>query len=254
LGDPDQGSEIASAREYDEATKAVRLSELFSAVVGHDLRNPLASIMASAQLMLVRGANPADQAPLLRILSSTERMARMIDQLLDVTRIRAGGGIPCDPMPMDLAEIADEVIAELRSAHPAREITFEAHGSLAGTWDSDRLAQLLSNLVSNAVQHGSPDSAVRVCADGTRGDWVALCVSNAGAIPTALVSSLFEPFRGSEHKREHASGLGLGLYIAKQIALVHGGLIDVVTADPQRTTFTVTLPRVSMKGSEDGHG
>ena len=236
------GAAITNARLYDEATRAVRLNELFAGVVGHDLRNPLASIMAATELIVARGANPADAKPLQRILSSTERMARLIDQLLDFTRIRSGGGIPSDPHPMDFATVAEQVIDELRSTHPDRTIAFETKGSLTGTWDADRLAQLLSNLVSNAVQHGDCNAPVLVRADGTRSESIGFAVSNTGGIPQDLVATLFEPFRGMEHKRDRASGLGLGLYIAQQIAVVHDGKIEVVTT-PQRTTFTVTLPR-----------
>jgi signal transduction histidine kinase/DNA-binding response OmpR family regulator len=245
------GVAIANARLYDESTRAVRLNELFSGVVGHDLRNPLASIIATAQLLIGRGAGGPDGQALRRILSSGQRMARMIDQLLDFTRVRAGGGIPADPQPMDFATVAHEVIDELRDAYPGHEIVVDKRGALTGTWDADRLAQLLSNLVSNAVQHGRRDAPVRIDADGTTGDAITLAISNAGAIPPDLVPVVFEPFRGGQHRRDRMSGLGLGLYIAQQIALVHGGTIELMTADPQRTTFTVTLPRLNQRIRSD---
>jgi signal transduction histidine kinase/DNA-binding response OmpR family regulator len=244
------GVAIANARLYDEATKSVRLNELFSGVVGHDLRNPLASIMTATQLLLARGAAGDSGPALQRILSSAERMARMIDQLLDFTRVRAGGGLPSDPRPMDLAAVAHEVIGELQVAHPEREITFAAMGSLVGAWDADRVAQLLSNLVSNAIEHGLPDKPVVIEADGTDPESIAVMVSNAGAIPPEIAPVVFEPFRGMQHRRERKSGLGLGLYIAQQIALVHGGTIELIASDPLRTTFAVTLPRANQKASQ----
>jgi signal transduction histidine kinase/DNA-binding response OmpR family regulator len=244
------GVAIANARLYDEATKAVRLNELFSGVVGHDLRNPLASIMATSQLLLARGEAGDSGLALRRILSTTERMARMIDQLLDFTRIRAGGGLPSDPQPMDFAAVAHEVISELQVAHPEREITFAAEGSLLGAWDADRLTQLLSNLVSNAIEHGRPDKPVVIQADGTAPESIAVMVSNAGAVPPEIAPVVFEPFRGMRHRRTQKSGLGLGLYIAQQIALVHGGAIELLASDPQRTTFAVTLPRANRKASQ----
>lgn len=241
------GVAIANARRYDQATKAVRLNELFSGVVGHDLRNPLASIMAATQLLLIRGAAGDNHQALQRILSSAERMARMIDQLLDFTRIRAGGGLPSDPQPMDFAAVVHEVVSELQVAHPEREITFAEMGSLLGAWDADRIAQLLSNLVSNAIEHGHPDTPVVIEADGTAPESIAVTVSNAGAIPPEIAPVVFEPFRGQQHRRSRGSGLGLGLYIAQQIALVHGGTIELVASDPQRTRFAVTLPRANQR-------
>jgi signal transduction histidine kinase/DNA-binding response OmpR family regulator len=244
------GVAIANSRLYAEATKAVHLNELFAGVVGHDLRNPLAAIMAATQLLLARDEVGSGGPALQRILASTERMARMIDQLLDFTRVRAGGGIPSDPQPMDFAVVAHEVVGELQDAHPDSDIVFETKGTLAGTWDPDRLAQLVSNLVSNAIEHGRRDIPVLIEADGTRADVIMLRVSNAGAIPVEILPVVFEPFRGRQHKRDKKSGLGLGLYIAQQIALVHGGTIELVTSDLQRTTFAVTLPRTNKKASQ----
>jgi signal transduction histidine kinase len=226
---------------------------MFSGVVGHDLRNPLAAIMATSQMLLTLGPSEADVKPLQRIVASSERMARMIDQLLDFTRIRAGGGMPSDPQPMNWADVAHEVIEESRVAHPHREIVFDADGDLTGTWDGDRLAQVLSNLIANAVEHGASDTAaaIHVTANGTREDALVVTVSNAGPIRAELVPILFEPFRGTDYKRARGSGLGLGLYIAQQIVLVHGGTIDVVTTGPTRTTFAVTLPRSNKRLSPD---
>ncbi len=239
------GVAIGNARLYDEAMRAVRLNDMFAGVVGHDLRNPLSSIMSAAQLMLMRGARESDRRPLERIVASSERMARMIDQLLDFTRIRAGGGIPCDRQQTEFAPVARQVIQELRDSHPDRDIRFEERGNLSGFWDPDRLGQLLSNLVSNAIQHGNKAAPVSIDADGVREDVLIVRVSNDGAIAESLVAVIFEPFRGTTYKRHHNAGLGLGLHIAQQIAVVHEGTLELVTSDHGRTMFVLTLPRSS---------
>jgi signal transduction histidine kinase len=207
--------------------------------------------MATTQLLLARRATPADAELLHRMLSSTQRMARMIDQLLDFTRVRAGGGMPSDPRSFDLTIVIGDVLGEIRISHPRSELVFEQRGSLVGTWDADRLAQLVSNLVSNAVQHGTPNTPVSILADGSHAEQVTLRVSNEGAIPEALAPVVFEPFRGTDYQRDRAAGLGLGLYIAQQIAMVHRGTIELVASDPRRTTFLVTLPRTTSEPSHD---
>lgn len=238
------GTAMSNARLYDDAIAAVRMNETFSAIVGHDLRNPLAAIVATAHLMMARQRDAADVRSLRRILSSSDRMARMIDELLDFTRVRAGGGMPSDPQPMDLETLCKQVIYEIGVANPDAEITFDTRGSLTGVWDEDRLGQLLSNLISNAVHHGS-DKRVEIVADGTVSDTVRVTVANTGAIPQELAANIFEPFRSKRYRHTRASGLGLGLYIARQIALVHGGDIELGESQSNETSFTMTLPRHS---------
>jgi signal transduction histidine kinase len=184
-------------------------------------------------------------------------MERMIAQLLDITRIRVGGGIPLDLQPVDLADLGRRVIGELERAHPDCTIQLEVLGDVAGSWDRDRLAQLVSNLVGNACQHGLPDAPVQVRADGSQPHRVQLEVRNDGVIPPELLPGIFDAFhvrssrRGS---REGASGLGLGLYITQQIAVAHGGSIAAESDELQGTRFTVELPRHPPKDSEPVFG
>lgn len=231
-------------RLIEQLSQTVRLNELFAGVVGHDLRNPLSAIMNTAQLAMRREEGERLHKPLSRILSAGERMTRMIEQLLDFTRARAGGGIPVDPQEMNLGELARRVLGELEDGNPERTLAIEMVGDLEGLWDPDRLAQVISNLAGNAIQHGTPEIGVTVSFDGRDPATVEMRISNAGIVRPDALPILFEPFRGTELRRERAKGLGLGLYITQQVVLAHGGSIAVVSApDEGTTTFTVVLPR-----------
>jgi signal transduction histidine kinase len=175
-------------------------------------------------------------------------MARMIAQLLDFTRARLGPGIPLNPQPCDLREVCANVVGEIDAEHPNR-LHLEAEGELTGQWDSDRLAQMFSNLFANAVDHGSQADPVRIrlCReDGA----VRVQVSNRGEpIPAPLQATIFEPFRrGSRERTGQSRGLGLGLYITREIVRSHGGTIDLQSG-PEETVFTVKLP-VTQQRSE----
>jgi signal transduction histidine kinase len=228
--------ELQASREED-----ARLRERFNAVLGHDLRNPLSAILMGAST-LQRGVLPAAEAKTVtRIQSSAERMGRMIDQLLDLTRVRSGGGIPVDPEPLDLAEVTRQVVDELEMANPQRTLHVDVQSEASGEWDPDRLAQVVSNLVGNAIHHGPTDQPVAVCVSGSAEE-VMLAVHNTGEpIPGEFLPVMFDPFSRAEGNSR--SGLGLGLFITQQIVLAHRGSIEVVSTAAEGTTFTVTLPR-----------
>lgn len=239
------------ARERDqliaELNRTVRLGEMFVGILGHDLRNPLNSIVMATHLLMSSGMEKGSKTAS-RILSNADRMARMIDQLLDVTRIRLGQGLPLEPRPVDLAEVCRSVVEELELANPSREIRLETSGNTVGTWDADRLGQMISNLVSNALQHGVADTPIDVRIDGTTApDTARLEVLNRGVIPQEILPVLFEPFRatGESRTQRGSSGLGLGLYIAQQIAMAHGGLIEVQSSETEAGTRSVVeIPRI----------
>jgi signal transduction histidine kinase len=244
--------------------RTVRFHEMFTGVLGHDLRNPLAAIMTAGHVALMRDESGKLAKPLSRVMRSSERMARMIDQLLDFTRARVGSGIPVRRAPVDLVGTLQHVIDEIDVANPDRTLRFTHDGDANGAWDADRLAQAFSNLVANAVQHGDVPSAaassgadaaaqaangaqaiVDVRLDGTLADHVVVTVHNAGAVPAALVPRMFEPLARSEARhREGSRGLGLGLFITHEIVKAHGGTIALKSDPAHGTTFTVTLPRV----------
>ncbi|XXF77732.1 PAS domain-containing protein [Myxococcaceae bacterium GXIMD 01537] len=222
--------------------RAISFREQLLAVLGHDLRNPLNAINASAfQLSRTEDLDERDARAVERIRRSAGRMARMIDDILDFARSRLGGGIPVVRRPLDMAEACRTVLEELQVSHPERQLLFEAHGDTRGTWDPDRVAQVLGNLVGNALQHGRPDTPIRTTVRGEGPD-VVLEVQNQGEPITAeLQPRLFDPFKGAQ-RPPGSKSLGLGLYIVQQLARAHGGDVAVRSTE-EGTTFTVRWPR-----------
>lgn len=222
-----------------------RTSDQFLAVLGHDLRNPLGAISMSAGLISRRADHSNTKAASL-ILTSAERMKRMVDDLLDLTRTRLGSGIPIAPEPMDLKLLCQEVVAELEAFHPDCPMDFQADGNLRGSWDRDRLAQVLSNLVGNALQYGARERPIGVVVRG-EGEEVVIEVHNEGRpIPPAMLANIFEPMVREAGRREsdkRSRSLGLGLHIAREIVLAHGGTVSVESTGSDGTTFSVRLPR-----------
>jgi signal transduction histidine kinase len=229
-------------RHEEEARLAGHFRERFIGILGHDLRSPLTAIVASAGLLLRQRDLPqASLAAAARITSSAERMARMISDLLDFTQARLGGGLAVVRKPCDLREVAQAVIDEVKAANPGCKISLGAQGNTAGQFDPDRVAQLLSNLLQNALQYCSPGEPVEVAMRGSDGS-VEIAVSNSGAaISAAERALLFDPFRRGRQSSEHR-GLGLGLFIVQQIARAHGGDVGVESAEG-RTTFGALLQR-----------
>ncbi|HEX8111214.1 MAG TPA: PAS domain-containing protein [Kofleriaceae bacterium] len=248
------GSHLASLASRFAALAAleqtVRYSELFTGVLAHDLRNPLGAITTAAHLVLMRQEGEGDRSakPLSRIVASGQRMERMIDQLLDFTRARVGGGIEILVRDANLADLCSQAIGEIELVYPDRSIQRSFVGDQGGTWDPDRLLQIISNLVANACQHGRPGSAVTVRLDGRQPDAIVAEVHNLGTIPEALQPTLFDPFRGTRHRRDHSRGLGLGLFIVKELVRAHGGTVEVKSAEPEGTTFTIRMPRRAVAG------
>jgi PAS domain S-box-containing protein len=232
---------FAAVRELEET---VHFNEIFTGMLGHDLRNPLGAIMAAAQIAERRSEGEQLKRPLSRILSSGGRMAKMIDQLLDFTRVRVGDGIPIDARGVDVVPILKQVMDEVGLAHPDWQIRLEHQGGdTLGVWDADRISQIFSNLVANAVQHGVLEQGVTVRVDGNDPGNVSVQVHNRGTIPPGILPHLFEPMAGGDRRREKSRGLGLGLYISREILKAHGGTIRVETGSDAGTTFAVVLPR-----------
>ncbi len=229
-----------------ERAREAEFRERFLGILGHDLRTPLSAITFSAQSLLTP-AFPDDARirGLQRIVRSADRMARMIRDLLDFTRARQGGGIPVTLLPGDLGAICRQVVDEVRLTHADRIVALHAAGATGGRWDHDRIAQVVQNLVVNALQHSPAHTPVGVSVDGA-GDRVLLVVANEGPpIPPELLADLWNPFRRgvSAEGARPSEGLGLGLYIAHEIVSAHQGRIDVESDEARGTTFRVELPR-----------
>ncbi len=221
---------------------------LLLGVLGHDMRTPLGAARMSAQYLLqTEGLDKDQMKAAVRIVNSTGRMRAMVDDLLDFTKTALGVKLPISPAPLDIGEVCAEVIAEVGAMHPGRLIEFERIGDLKGCWDSARISQLVANLVSNAVQHGDARFPVTVTARG-EADAVSLRVHNFGSLvsPEAR-ATLFDPLKQSSQagmdRHTGSSGLGLGLYIAKEIATAHGGSIEVSSTEQDGTSFEARLSR-----------
>jgi signal transduction histidine kinase len=235
--------QIAIAVDRDASE---RFRELFIGILGHDLRNPLNAVLM-AQHLLLETAPEAEKRLLLRLGSSAKRMERMITQLLDFTRARSGGGIALSREASDLGLICAQTVEELKTSNPQRRIEMTFAGDARGHWDTDRMAQVFSNLIANAVAYGSRDTAVEIGLTASASE-VVCTVRNFGLpIPVELVPYLFDPFRRAHHaKAASAQGLGLGLFICQQIVAAHGGKTVVESSEAKGTLFTVTLPKRSV--------
>jgi signal transduction histidine kinase len=230
------------AAELHDRTETLRLNEMFSALLAHDLRSPLSAIIGSAHILRRRSSDAATLETAARILASGTRMARMIEDMLDLARARLGGGIMIKREPADLHALVERVVREHQAAAPTRLIEYGAKGDCTGQWDPERIAQVASNLIGNALKHGDSNGGIEVYLDGTVSDRVALCVKNVGTIPAHMVAHLFDPFRG-QRQAGRAEGLGLGLYIVSQIVQAHEGSVDVETGRDGMTVFRVRIPR-----------
>jgi two-component system sensor histidine kinase/response regulator len=243
-----QQSEIIRAKDH-AATEAKTLAalakerehtkDLFIGVLTHDLRNPLSSIVMASRLLMEAEDIPAHHLrTIARIASSGARMGKLIDDIGDFAQGHLGGGIPVNPEAGDLGDISHSTVSELELVFPGRTIAVQCSGNCGGNWDKGRVAQVISNLVSNALRNSK--EAVSVHLDGS-GDHVALTVHNTGEpIPVLDLPRLFEPFhRGIKH----GGGLGLGLFIVKEIVKAHGATISVSSTQTDGTRFLVLWPR-----------
>jgi signal transduction histidine kinase len=230
---------VATEAKLLTERQTAELREQFIAVLGHDLRNPLASIAAGTR-MLPKAKSKAAASEILALMQkSAARMSAMIDNVLDFARGRLGSGIALTRSPEALQPVLKQVIAELRASYPDRKVEAKFALSQPVNCDSVRVAQLFSNLLGNALSHGSAASPVRVQAV-TRDGGFELSVANSGdPIPPEAMERLFQPFYRVAVQR--SLGLGLGLYIASEIARAHDGTLGVESS-PDETRFTFRMP------------
>jgi signal transduction histidine kinase len=250
-GDSDLGELVRFDEAVDEAlTEAMArftartevLRDQLVGILSHDLRGPLAAIITGAALLAVPEDHPQRRARVTAtIVSSAQRMERMIGDLLDFTQARLAGAIPITREATDLHRVCEQVMREIEMAHPDVVLRGDTPGPLIGRWDADRLAQVVSNLVGNAIQHGGSTPVTLTARD--EGEKVTLTVHNGGApIPADVWPVIFEPLAGGPPEPGTHS-IGLGLFIARAIVSAHGGRIDVRSSSDEGTTFTVRLPK-----------
>jgi sigma-B regulation protein RsbU (phosphoserine phosphatase) len=232
---------VKAEAESRAQSDASLLREQFIAVLGHDLRNPLSAV--SAGIAMIGGReqlSDAGRAILGEMNASVDRAASLIDDVLDFARGRLGGGLIVERQATNLGPVLEQVVAEIRAIAPDHRI--DTHFAMEGpvVCDTGRIAQLASNLLSNAVTHGNPAQPIRVEAATADGNFK-LSVANAGeAIPADVRENLFRPFFRGE-ARASRNGLGLGLFIASEIARAHGGTLEVASND-EETRFVLTMP------------
>jgi len=233
------------AEKLAELEESLRLNELFTAVLGHDLRSPLASVLANAEILKRIAPGEQIMGVATRISASGERMSRMISQILDLARVRAQTFL-LSPSEGDLYKICLAVQEELEPTGAARRLVIERTGATDARFDPDRIAQMLTNLAGNALAHGAADKPVKVHVDGTQDDVITISVHNQGSIPQDSLPALFQPFGGlSMPDRQAGQGLGLGLHIVRHIVKLHGGSIAAENLPPDAVMFRVVLPRAA---------
>jgi signal transduction histidine kinase len=235
------------AHDLTEQKRTWELRERLLGIVGHDLRNPLAAIVMGASLIKSDPqSSPLQIRTAERIQGSAQRMQSIIRDLLDLTKARLGGGIEVRPRRTDGHRLCQRIVEELRAANPGREVRLVTAGDGEGSWDADRLEQVVSNLVSNALQYGPQDQAVDVASQGTEGEWT-LYVHNLGEpIPPEVLPRIFDPFtRGRERAAQETprGNLGLGLFIVHELVMAHRGKVEVDSRAGEGTRFIVRLPR-----------
>jgi PAS domain S-box-containing protein len=232
-----------SRRQEEELKRAVSFRERLMGIVSHDLRSPLGTISMAAQSVLAReSAPPWARSAALRVKRAVDRMARMVSDLLDFTRIAARTGLPVERRPMDLRVPVQEAVDELEVNHPAKlKLALPDH-AVDGAWDADRIQQVLTNLVTNAIQYGAADTPINVELQD-EGEQAVVSVNNQGpVIPAEYLPTLFDAFQKGQ-ARPNDGGLGLGLHIVYEVVKAHGGKVEVASNAELGTTFTARFPK-----------
>ena len=223
---------------------------LFLAILGHDVRTPLGAITMGAQGLLLDDALPSKAVKVgARILNSAKRVDEIVRDLLDFSTTHLGEGIPIDPHDTHLGDICENLVEEIRTFHADQTIEVVISGNLRGVWDGPRISQAVSNLLSNAVQHGDPNTSIKVALHGEKERVIWTIQNHSEVIPVAKLRTLFDPvkrfaIRSTEQRvLGNMKNLGLGLYVAREIVKAHDGKIEVISTKAEGVTFTITLPR-----------
>lgn len=224
--------------------------------LGHDLRNPLGAVQMSARLLLQDPALSGESLKAaMRVFNSSVRMRELVDQLLDFTRIRLGHRLPVNLVLCDLEHVLRDIADELRIQHPGVVLQVDSQGELTGAWDGGRIAQMFSNLIGNAIEHGAPNTPITVFAEEDGSD-VVVVISNQGpAIPGEQLQRIFDfPAVADDASPAAIASRRLGLMIAHEVVAAHGGHIHVTSSKESGTVFTVRLPKAPHAASSDRNG
>jgi signal transduction histidine kinase len=222
-----------------------RTRNLLLGMLGHDMRSPLNTILTTASYLAALNAGEQVSVSAARLIRSGAAMQALLDDLVDFNRTKLGLGVKVVPSDIDLAAVVTDELEQLRGAHPNRQIELVATGDSRGRWDGARLQQLVRNLVSNAIRYGSPDTAVRVALHGYEAEVRIEVTNNGPTIGPSALGQIFDPLKqGSAQgdSQDARGGLGLGLFIVREIAAAHDGEVEV-RSDGGETTFAVRLPR-----------
>jgi phosphoserine phosphatase RsbU/P len=235
---------VAVSRDITEQKQQIEFEQQLIGIVSHDLRNPISAMVMAGMLLNERlppGTPPADISE--RIVNSGQRAMRLIRDLLDFTQLRSSHGMPIERRSANLHQICKQAVDEAALANPSRILLHEATGEGQGSWDSDRLAQVVGNLTRNALSYSPEDSTVRVRSYGY-GPSVSVEVHNEGEpIPSEIIPTLFRPFKRSARKLDSDRSIGLGLFIVREIVTAHRGTVNIRSNAGDGTMFQVQLPR-----------
>lgn len=229
-------------QQVEELRHALKMNEMFIAVLGHDLRTPLSAVLHGSELMMHAAPDERLGQVARRIHASGERMEKMVRQLLDVARLRSGS-VVLNHARASYRDVCERIIQEIEHVGAASRLRLECRGDVEADFDPDRMSQVISNLVANALQHGAPEGAVEIEVDGTHSARVRIRVNNRGAIPASLLPNLFRPFHADSEARTSSAGLGLGLYIVKRFVEAHEGSVNVQSDERDGTCFVMNIPR-----------
>ncbi|MFL5440583.1 MAG: ATP-binding protein [Myxococcales bacterium] len=229
-------------RNEEELRAALAFRDQILNVLAHDLRQPLSVVRTSAELLL-RKEEMKPQAPTVqRVLRNVERMDRLIADLLDFARARPGSNMPLERKRIDLCATLQQAIDGLQTLHPDRQIVVDRRGSCAGLFDADRMLQVFGNLLGNAIAYSPDGSPIDVVLEEDEKTIVFRVHNRGPPIPADRLPTIFEPFRRGT-SAANRSGLGLGLFIVRQIVFAHGGTVTVASSEAEGTTFSVRLPK-----------
>jgi two-component system, sensor histidine kinase and response regulator len=241
-------AQLVTTRQMLEA------NEMLMAVLSHDLRTPLGAVLASAEYLMRVETGDTVTTTATRIRNSSLRMARMVDQLLNLARLQ-GGRLHLQPSSTELTTLCKSVIDEFATHKDAGQIVLRSEGDSGGRWDVDLMWQAISNLVSNALHHGEAGGEIVVNVDAREPQRIRLTVTNRGVIAADVVPHLFKPFGANGINGRQREGLGLGLHIVREIVHMHGGDVAVESDEAHGTVFSVQLPRAAtqpVRGSLTG--